>query len=71
LDPDEDPNYPPIGRWIKHLDVRARAQGWQPLSSFLSEDPDMGIDLLDDEEDVKALLEYLPDDEEMIRVVVK
>jgi hypothetical protein len=61
FDPDEDPNYPAIGRSIKHLDALARVQGWQPLSSFLSEDPDVAIDLLDkeDEEEVETIIKKL------------
>jgi hypothetical protein len=51
FDPDEDPKYAAIGRSIKHLDALARVQGWQPLTSFLSEDPDVAIDLLDEEDD--------------------
>jgi hypothetical protein len=51
FEPDEDPNFPAVGRSIKHLDVLASAQGWRPLSAFLSEDPDVAIDLLDDEDE--------------------
>jgi hypothetical protein len=71
FDPDEDPNYPAIGRAIKHLDTLARVQGWQPLSSFLSEDPDVALDLLDGEEDVQALLGYLPDDDDLEKAITK
>jgi hypothetical protein len=61
FDPDEDPKYPAIGRSLKHLDALARAQGWQPLTSFLSEDQDVAIDLLDeeDEEEVEAIIKNL------------
>src|SRR5262249_6299167 len=60
IDPDEDPSYPAIGRSIKHIDDLASAQGWQLLSSFLSEDPDVALDLLDDEEEeVDAVIKKL------------
>jgi hypothetical protein len=61
FDPDEDPKYPAIGRSIKHLDTLARVQGWRPLTSFVSEDPDVAIDLLDeeDEEEVEAIIKSL------------
>jgi hypothetical protein len=71
FDPDEDPSFPAIGRSIKHLDALASAQVWLPLSSFLSEDPDAAIDLLDDDEDVKALLGYLPDDDDVMKAIIK
>lgn len=71
FDPDEDLDYPAIGRWVKRLDVLACAQGWQPLSSFLSEDPEVAIDLLDDEDEVQALLGYVPDDEDLLKAIVK
>jgi hypothetical protein len=61
FDPDEDPKYPAIGRSIKHLDALARVQGWQQLTSFVSEDPDVAVDLLDegDEEEVEAIIKCL------------
>jgi hypothetical protein len=64
FDPDEDsacPDHRAIGRAIKRLDYLATVQGWQPLSSFLSEDPDIAIDLLDeeDEDEVEAILKSL------------
>jgi hypothetical protein len=61
FDPDENPKYPAIGRSIKHLDALAHVQGWQPLTSFVSEDPDVAIDLLDeeDEEEVEAIIKSL------------
>jgi hypothetical protein len=72
FDPGEDPNYPAIGRAIKHLDALARVQGWQPLSSFLSEDPDVAVDLVDDDEEVKALLgRELRDDEDAAKAITK
>jgi hypothetical protein len=54
FDPDEDsacPDHRAVGRAIKRLDNLANDQGWQPLSAFLSEDPDIAIDLLDDEDE--------------------
>jgi hypothetical protein len=64
FDPDEDsecPNHPAIGRSIKRLDHLSDAQGWRPLSAFLSEDRDVAIDLLDDEDEdeLEAILEKL------------
>ena len=61
FDPDEDPRFPAIGRSIKHLDALARAQGWQPLTAFVSEDPDVAMDLLDeeDEDEVEAIIKSL------------
>ena len=64
FDPDEDspcPDHRAVGRAIKRLDNLATVQGWQPLSSFLSEDPDIAIDLLDeeDEDEVEAILRNL------------
>jgi hypothetical protein len=71
FDPDADPNYPAIGRAIKHLDLLARVQGWQPLSSFVSEDPEVAIDLLDGDEEIEELLGYLPDDDDLIKAITK
>jgi hypothetical protein len=72
FDPDEDPNYPAIGRAIKHLDMLARVQGWQPLTSFVSEDPDVALDLLDDDEDLEAVLGGpVPDDEDLEKALAR
>jgi len=72
FDPEEDPKYPAIGRSIQHLDTIASAQGWQPLTAFVSEDPDVAIDLLDDEEEIKALIgRDLKDDEDEYEAVTK
>jgi hypothetical protein len=71
FDPDEDPNFPAIGRSIKHLDALAQAEGWKPLTSFVSEDPDVAMDLLDDEEEVEKLLGYVPDDDDLEKAIVK
>jgi hypothetical protein len=64
FDPDDDspcPDHRAVGRAIKRLDDLATVQEWQPLSSFLSEDPDIALDLLDeeDEEEVEAILKKL------------
>ena len=61
LKADEDPNYASVGRSIKHLDALALAQGWQPLTAFLSEDADVAVDLLDDEDEdeLEAILKKL------------
>jgi hypothetical protein len=64
FDPDEDspcPDHRSVGRAIKRLDSLGNVHGWQPLSSFLSEDPDIAIDLLDeeDEDEVDEILRGL------------
>lgn len=48
---DEDLKFSAVGRAIKHLDKLATIQSWALLSSFISEDPDVAIDLLDDEDE--------------------
>ena len=58
---DEDPTFPAIGRAIQHLNKLATIQSWKTLSSFISEDPDAAMDLLDeeDEDEIDAIIKKL------------
>jgi hypothetical protein len=58
-DPDEVspcPEHRSLARALKHLDTLASAQGWQPLTEFVSEDPDMALDLVEDEDEAEQVV---------------
>lgn len=64
FDPDEESDcldHSAVGKGLKHLDFLANAQRWATLSSFISEDPDAALDLLDeeDEEEAEAIIAKL------------